>query len=38
MTLDLFAGVPVRDYVTALASCERLLGSSPILPNDVEEV
>jgi hypothetical protein len=39
MTLDLFAGIPVRDYVAALAWYASLLGSPPaFLPNDVEAV
>jgi hypothetical protein len=39
MTVDLFAGIPVRDYATALAWYERLLGGPPsFLPNDVEAV
>jgi|SRR4051812_18834434 predicted enzyme related to lactoylglutathione lyase len=39
MTLDLFAGLPVRDYATAVAWYERLLGAPPsFLPNDVEAV
>jgi catechol 2,3-dioxygenase-like lactoylglutathione lyase family enzyme len=39
MTLDLFAGVPVRDYAAAVAWYERLLGAPPsFLPNDVEAV
>lgn len=39
MALDLFAGIPVNDYVVALAWYERLLGSSPaFLPNDTEAV
>ncbi|MGH8793706.1 MAG: VOC family protein [Stackebrandtia sp.] len=39
MTLDLFAGVPVRDYAAATAWYERLLGAPPsFLPNDVEAV
>jgi hypothetical protein len=37
MTKDLFAGIPVRDYRTALARYERLLGAPPsFLPNDIE--
>ncbi len=39
MTLDLFAGIPVRDYDMATAWYERLLGTPPsFLPNDVEAV
>jgi catechol 2,3-dioxygenase-like lactoylglutathione lyase family enzyme len=39
MTVDLFAGIPVRDYTTAAAWYERLLGVSPsFLPNDTEAV
>ncbi len=39
MTLDLFAGVPVRDYTAAAAWYERLLGGPPAFrPNDVEAV
>jgi catechol 2,3-dioxygenase-like lactoylglutathione lyase family enzyme len=39
MTLDLFAGVPVRDYATATAWYERFLGAPPsFLPNDTEAV
>ncbi|QLQ39444.1 VOC family protein [Micromonospora robiginosa] len=38
MTVDLFAGVPVRDRATALAWYERLLGDPAFLPNDVEVV
>jgi hypothetical protein len=38
-SLDLFAGIPVADYATALKWYERLLGSAPtFLPNDVEAV
>ena len=37
--LDLFAGIPVTDYVAALAWYERLLGSPPsFLPHDTEAV
>lgn len=37
--LDLFAGIPVADYVAALAWYERLLGFSPtFFPNDIEAV
>jgi hypothetical protein len=39
MTLDLFAGIPVRDYTAAAAWYERLLGAPPsFLPNDTEAV
>lgn len=39
MTIDLFAGVPVRDYASATAWYEQLLGAPPsFLPNDVEAV
>jgi catechol 2,3-dioxygenase-like lactoylglutathione lyase family enzyme len=39
MTMDLFAGVPVRDYATAVAWYQRLLGAAPsFLPNDTEAV
>jgi catechol 2,3-dioxygenase-like lactoylglutathione lyase family enzyme len=39
MELDLFAGIPVRDYTAALDWYERLLGSPPaFFPNDVEAV
>ena len=39
MAVDLFAGVPVRDYEDAVDWYERLLGSPPaFLPNDVEAV
>jgi len=38
-TLDLFAGIPVADYVAALKWYERLLGSPPsFLPDDTEAV
>ena len=37
--MDLFAGIPVRDYATAVAWYERLLGAPPsFLPNDTEAV
>jgi catechol 2,3-dioxygenase-like lactoylglutathione lyase family enzyme len=37
--MDLFAGVPVRDYTVAVAWYERLLGAPPsLLPNDIEAV
>src|SRR6266704_1655956 len=39
MTMDLFAGIPVRDYKAAMAWYERLLGAAPsFLPNDTEAV
>jgi len=39
MDVDLFAGIPVRDYAAATAWYERLLGGPPaFLPNDVEAV
>ncbi|GAA0931685.1 VOC family protein [Pseudonocardia zijingensis] len=39
MTIDLFAGIPVRDYAAATAWYERLLGAPPSFePNDVEAV
>jgi catechol 2,3-dioxygenase-like lactoylglutathione lyase family enzyme len=37
--IDLFAGIPVRDYTASMAWYERLLGAPPaFLPNDVEAV
>src|SRR5215831_4493533 len=39
MTIDLFAGIPVRDYTAAVAWYERLLGAPPsFLPDDTEAV
>ena len=39
MAIDLFAGMPVRDYERVLAWYERLLGSeASFLPNDTEAV
>lgn len=39
MTVDLFAGIPVRDRAVSTAWYEKLLGSLPaFLPNDVEAV
>lgn len=39
MALDLFAGIPVSDYATALPWYEQLLGSPPsFLPHDTEAV
>ncbi len=38
-TVDLFAGFPVRDYASASAWYERLLGCPPaFLPNEIEAV
>jgi hypothetical protein len=38
-SLDLFAGIPVADYGTALKWYERLLGSPPtFFPHDTEAV
>jgi catechol 2,3-dioxygenase-like lactoylglutathione lyase family enzyme len=38
-SLDLFAGIPVADYATALKWYERLLGSPPtFFPHDSEAV
>ena len=38
-SLDLFAGIPIADYTTALAWYERLLGSPPaFVPNEIEAV
>jgi dihydrofolate reductase len=37
--LDLFAGIPVDDFATALAWYEKLFGSAPaFFPNDIEAV
>lgn len=37
--LDLFAGIPVADYATALAWYEQLLGAAPaFFPNEIEAV
>lgn len=37
--MDLFAGIPIRDYAAALSWYERLLGSPPaFVPNDIEAV
>jgi catechol 2,3-dioxygenase-like lactoylglutathione lyase family enzyme len=37
--VDLFAGIPVRDYATSLEWWERLLGSEPNMePHDTEAV
>jgi len=39
MDVDLFAGIPVNDYVAALAWYERLLGAPPsFYPHDTEAV
>jgi catechol 2,3-dioxygenase-like lactoylglutathione lyase family enzyme len=39
MAVDLFAGLPVKDYAAALAWYERLLGSPPaFFPDDTEAV
>ena len=38
MSIELFAGSPVRDYATALEWYERLLGEPSFFPNDVEAV
>ena len=39
MTIDLFAGIPVSDYATALDCDERLLGSAPsFIPDESEAV
>ena len=39
MRIDLFAGIPVRDFSSAAAWYEQLLGAPPsFLPNDVEAV
>ena len=39
MAVDLFAGIPVADYIRAVAWYERLLGAAPSLrPNDTEAV
>jgi hypothetical protein len=39
MAVDLYAGIPVNDYVAALAWYQRLLGSPPtFVPNDSEAV
>src|SRR5438128_815603 len=39
MTIDLFAGIPVRDYTAAADWYERLLGAPPsFLPNETEAV
>jgi len=39
MSVDLFAGIPIRDYPSAVAWYERLFGAPPsFLPNDTEAV
>jgi len=38
MTIDLFAGTPVRDFAAALPWYERLLGEPSFHPNDIEAV
>ncbi|RKR86012.1 hypothetical protein BDK92_0231 [Micromonospora pisi] len=39
MDVDLFAGIPVSNYLAALAWYERLFGAPPaFLPNDTEAV
>ena len=39
MDIDLFAGIPIRDYTAAATWYERLLGGPPsFLPNDTEAV
>ncbi|RBM22992.1 VOC family protein [Streptomyces sp. PT12] len=39
MAVGIFAGVPVRDYASALEWYKRLLGSEPAFhPNDIEAV
>ena len=39
MAIDLFAGIPVRDYATSLQWYERLFGRPPsFIPNDTEAV
>ncbi|MEV4812083.1 VOC family protein [Micromonospora avicenniae] len=39
MAVDLFAGIPVSDYLAARSWYERLLGTPPaFLPNDTEAV
>jgi hypothetical protein len=37
MSIDLFAGIPVRDYNAAVAWYERLFGAAPaFMPDDTE--
>ena len=39
MARELFAGIPVTDYVAALPWYERFFGRQPsFLPNDIEAV
>lgn len=39
MATDLFAGIPVRDYIASVTWYEQLLGAAPsFLPNDIEAV
>jgi catechol 2,3-dioxygenase-like lactoylglutathione lyase family enzyme len=38
MSIDLFAGTPVRDFAIAREWYERLLGAPTFFPNDVEAV
>lgn len=38
MALDLYAGIPVSDYASALAWYERLLGSAPFVVSSTEAV
>ena len=39
MSVDLFAGIPVKEYAAALAWYERFFGSPPaFLPDDTEAV
>ncbi|MEU0089001.1 VOC family protein [Kribbella sp. NPDC006257] len=39
MTVDLFAGIPVREYKAAVAWYERFFGKPPsFLPNEIEAV
>ncbi|MFI7064041.1 VOC family protein [Kribbella sp. NPDC050124] len=39
MAVQLFAGIPVRDYASALEWYKRLLGAEPAFyPNDIEAV
>jgi predicted enzyme related to lactoylglutathione lyase len=39
MAVDLFAGIPVTDYSTALPWYEKLFGAAPaFFPNDIEAV
>ena len=39
MAVDLFAGIPVKDFAAAQAWYEQLLGTPPaFFPNDIEAV